>query len=251
MSEQDRSHFEPSDFVSYHLASMNLDPGEAGLGKALVLAWVNPETIIAETGARKAAFGLYGVVSDGDVSIVKAPVGAPATVMVMEEMIAAGVGAFIGVGLCGSLDETLPIGSLVIAGSCHRDEGTSYHYLPPDAPVSPTDRAVAALKEAAGEELPVVAHWTIDAIYRETRGKIGRRRSQGVKTVDMEASAVYAAAAHRGVEAAMLLVVSDELWHDTWRPGFHAERMGPARDRALGIGLRAARDLATQLTGPS
>jgi len=53
------------------------------------------------------------------------------------------------------------------------------------------------------------------------------------------------------VEAAMLLVVSDELWHDTWRPGFHSERMGPARDRALGIGLRAARDLATQLTGPS
>lgn len=247
----DRAHFEPADFVAYHLRSMDLAPDEAGLGKVLILAWVNPEPIVAETGARRAPFGLYGVVSDGDVSMMKAPVGAPATVMVMEEMFAAGVGAFVGVGLCGSLDESLPIGSLVIAGSCHRDEGTSYHYLPPDADVAPTDRAVAALRESAGENLPVVPHWTIDAIYRETRGKIGRRRAQGIRTVDMEASAVYAVARHRGVEAAMLLVVSDELWHDSWRPGFHAERMGPAKERALRTGLGAARALAVQLTGPS
>lgn len=244
--ENDRAHFEPRDFVDYHLKRFGLDRSTAGIGKSLLMCWIDPDRhgLVAETKAQVAPVGLYGIATADGVSILKAPVGAPATVMVMEEMHALGVRAFIGVGLCGSLDPALPIGSLVIAGATHRDEGTSYHYLPAESEARPTPAAVAALRQAAGEEIPVVAHWTIDAIYRETKRKIARRMEAGVKTVDMEASAVYAAAAHRGGEAAMLLAVSDELWHPTWRPGFHEDALADVRGRALKIGFDAARNLA-------
>ena len=41
--------------------------------------------------------------------------------------------------------------------------------------------------------------WTIDAPYRETVAEIRRYRQEGVATVDMEASALFAVAAYRGV----------------------------------------------------
>jgi nucleoside phosphorylase len=64
------------------------------------------------------------------------------------------------------------------------------------------------------------AVWTTDAIYRETPEKVRTYQGLGVLAVEMEMSALMTVAIYRSVAVAGLLVVSDELSHLRWRPGF-------------------------------
>jgi purine-nucleoside phosphorylase len=80
--------------------------------------------------------------------------------------------------------------------------------------------------------------WTTDAFFRETPAKVARRREQGCITVDMEASAMFAAAAFRGVVYGQLLYAGDDVsaaeWdHRDW------EKQGSARDRLLDLAFAA------------
>ena len=74
-----------------------------------------------------------GAVEGRAVSIVRSPIGAPGTISVMEELIECGAKKIIGIGYAGSLQANIPIGSLIIPTHCVSDEGTSRHYLAPNA----------------------------------------------------------------------------------------------------------------------
>ena len=77
--------------------------------------------------------------------------------------------------------------------------------------------------------------WTTDAPYRETIAKVRTFQSQGVLGVDMETSAVFTVSAFRGIEAAALLIVSDDLSKMTWRHGFREPRFLQARRQVIRI----------------
>ena len=81
-----------------------------------------------------------------------------------------------------------------------RDEGTSYHYLPPSE-FAEADPELVRQIDAAVSQLPVSvlrgATWTIDAPFRETEGAIDSYRAQGLIAVEMEAAALYAFAQAR------------------------------------------------------
>lgn len=243
---RERAHIEPEEYARYVLGLRGLSADAAGVGRVVVMAWFDVDAFAESMGAQLAPIGLYHLRTAGPVSLLRVPIGAPATISVMEELIAFGARSFIGVGYAGSLQPRIPIGSLVIPGNCERDEGTSYHYLPPGQTVGPTERVVTALREAGAADAHLGPHWTIDAIYRETRDKIRAHASRGILSVDMEAAAVYALARYRGVEAALLLAVSDELWRPDWNPGFHAAELVAARARALETAWRAGGALASR-----
>jgi purine-nucleoside phosphorylase len=59
-----------------------------------------------------------------------------------------------------------------------------------------------------------------DAPYRETTAWLKTYRKLGVEAVDMEAAAVFALADYYGIEAAALMIISDELWGNKWKSGF-------------------------------
>src|SRR5438445_3009585 len=87
----------------------------------------------------------------------------------------------------------------VVIDRALRDEGTSYHYLPPaefaeadPGPVSIAQRAVLA----AGVPLRRGASWTTDAPFRETAAALETARTHGILAVEMEAAALYAFAIH-------------------------------------------------------
>ena len=93
------------------------------------------------------------------------------------------------------------LGHVIVPSAAIRDEGTSYHYLPPAREVEPTRQAFDAI--VATLERHHVPHvtgktWTTDGLYRETRGKVERRVAEGCLTVEMEAAAFFAVAAFRG-----------------------------------------------------
>ena len=81
-----------------------------------------------------------------------------------------------------------------------RDEGTSYHYLPP-ADFSACDPALIEVARDAlvGSPLPVEvgAAWTTDAPFRETATAVEKAGEAGLLAVEMEAAALYAFAAAR------------------------------------------------------
>ena len=65
-------------------------------------------------------------------------VGAPLAAAMLEEAIALGCRKFIACGGAGVLDRSIALGHLVVPTAAIRDEGTSYHYLPPGREVEPS-----------------------------------------------------------------------------------------------------------------
>jgi Phosphorylase superfamily len=107
----------------------------------------------------------------------------------------------------------------VVCSAALRDEGTSYHYAPPQPFAWPDPELTARLRAA----LPTAAHgpsWTTDAPYRETAEEIARYGAEGILTVEMEASCLFTVAAITGTVAAAAFVVSDMLHGEQWEPHF-------------------------------
>lgn len=177
-----------------------------------------------------------------EMAIARLPIGAPAAAGAIELMISAGVRTILLVGSVGSLQPDLPTGSLVIATSAVRSEGTSYHYLAAGeaAHASPdlVDAlvSVVATRDIAAASGPV---WTTDAPYRECAATVARLRGEGVLGVEMEAAALFAVSLHRGARVALIAAVSDELG-DEWHPGFHTLAYRRAILTAADVALDAA-----------
>ena len=187
-------------------------------------------------------YGDLYVFEDGAVGVVgNFGIGAPVTATVMEDLIADGVGTFLSVGFAGCLSERVGMGEVVLAREAVRDEGTSHHYLEPERDVRASEPLLATARDTLrerGEPFHVGPTWTTDAIYRETRPEIERYAAEGVLTVEMEAAATFAVAAHRGVEAGAMFVASDYLGPEEWEPRFdeaeeHLHRLGDIARAAL------------------
>jgi uridine phosphorylase len=154
-------------------------------------------------------------------AVVSPGVGAPAAAARLELMIALGCRKFIACGGAGTLDSAITVGHIVVPDSAIRDEGTSYHYLKAAREVAPTPRALAAIEAELREnnhEYIRGKTWTIDAVYRETRARMNRRRREGCLVVEMEAAAFFAVARFRGVECAQILYGGDSLAGRQWNP---------------------------------
>jgi uridine phosphorylase len=170
--------------------------------------------------------------------------GAPAAALLVEDSVARGVRNVFVVGSAGSLQRHLPIGSTVIVTGAEREDGTSHHYLPAGEVVSADLELTATLEEcsAAQGAGPVRGRsWTIDAPYRETAGAIRRHREGGVSVVEMEAAAIFAVARVRGVRAALIVAVSDELFGHEWKAGFEHDAHLHSLVRAADAAMDAAR----------
>ncbi|MFM2077600.1 MAG: hypothetical protein RJA49_1490 [Actinomycetota bacterium] len=175
------------------------------------------------------------------VAVVNPGVGAAAAVTSLEAVIALGATNLIGCGGAGIVRSGFPLGHVIVPTGAVRDEGTSYHYAPPDAEVLPHPRALAAIDDAltaAGVPHDLGLTWTTDAPFRETEGKVARRRDQGCISVEMEASAMFACAAFRGAVYGQLLYAGDDVSAAEWDHRDWNQQVG-VRERLLDIALDA------------
>ncbi len=212
----------------------------------------------------------YAAAKGRPFSIIGPMTGAPYAVILLENLIAWGVRNILYLGWCGAVSPDLSIGDLLIADDALADEGTSPAYgVKPFSPVPADPLWTEILADAAREPAPVPAPgadpppasvpgpaadakpappdageahparrgriWTTDAVFRETPEKIEWFRRRGALAVEMEVSALFAVARFRGVSAAAILAVSDDLSGDTWQPGFRDPRFRRARGRARRI----------------
>jgi len=150
-------------------------------------------------------------------------VGAPAAVLWLERLIASGVQKILLLSFCGSLKPGLRIGQVVVLRQALADEGTSRHYFPRQRTFFPSPVLTGEVVQTLGHRgLPfsLAATVSTDAPYRETQTWLKKMRDRHIDVVDMEASAVFALARYRGIEAAGLTVVSDELFSGVWNDHF-------------------------------
>ncbi len=161
------------------------------------------------------------------IAIFHPGVGAPLAGGNLDIAISSGCRNFIAIGSAGVLDGNIEVGSFLIPTSAVRDEGTSYHYKAPSLEVDASPQAVKELKKVLDLRSTSYQNcktWTTDAFYRETFGKIKRRRSEGCLTVEMEAAAFFAVAEFRGVHLAQLLYAADDVSGKEWKSRKWRER---------------------------
>jgi uridine phosphorylase len=154
--------------------------------------------------------------------------GGPLAAGMLEEAIAMGCSKFIVCGSAGVLQRNIAMGHLIVPTSAVRDEGTSYHYLPPSREVEARADVVAAIcrvLDAEGVQYARAKTWTTDAFYRETPGKIARRRAEGCVTVEMEAASLFAVARFRDVALGQILYCGDDCSGETWDSRHYTSRL--------------------------
>ncbi|WP_087038070.1 nucleoside phosphorylase [Thermococcus litoralis] len=157
--------------------------------------------------------------------------GASPSVFALEIAIAKGARKFIVVGEAGAIKPEVKIGDVILPTWALREEGTSYHYMPPEYVPKPNQKLFGALEEEIKGQIKGVVNifkggiWTTDAAFRETDDKVKEYSERGILGVEMETSALMSVAEFRGVNLAVALAVSDELYHDIWNHGFKSEKL--------------------------
>ena len=98
-----------------------------------------------------------------------------------------------------TVDEALKITNIDVEKAL-RDEGTSYHYLPP-SDFSGIDKQLlewlGPRLKSCSPPVEIGSTWTTDAPFRETASAIDACRNMGLLAVEMEAAALYAFAKAR------------------------------------------------------
>ena len=153
----------------------------------------------------------------GVCGIIHEPSGGPYAVLIAEQLHAAGTRLIIGLTSAGRVAPDLPLPGLVVATSAIRDEGTSYHYLPPGKEVACPSQVTLPIERQLSSTRFMVRSgrvWTTDAPYRETNGQLQEWASEGVLAVEMQAASLFAFGEARNANVALVARVSNAVNHE-------------------------------------
>jgi uridine phosphorylase len=179
------------------------------------------------------------------VMVVHPGIGAALAAASFEELISLRCGKFVACGSCGALKTGLHRGTIVIPASAVRDEGASYHYYPPSREIGMKPdivRKLGKVLQKNGVNYEVGKTWTTDGFYRETKGKIARRKAEGCIVVDMECSALLAVAHYRNVPFGQFLMAADDASGEEW-DARHVENKLSFDERVFWLSVEACLSL--------
>jgi uridine phosphorylase len=146
--------------------------------------------------------------------IIGCAVGASFAVLLAEEIFACGCELLLSITSSGQIT---PLGEppyFILIDRALRDEGTSYHYLPPsDFSALDADLLARVQQRVQNAALTVYtgATWTTDAPFRETAAAIDYAQSLGILAVEMEAAALYAFAEAQQVSVVCFAHVTNQM----------------------------------------
>jgi uridine phosphorylase len=151
---------------------------------------------------------------DIKVGIIGRAVGASFAVLLAEQLFASGCKLLLSMTSAGQLVQPMEPPYFILIEKAIRDEGTSYHYLPP----SDFSFLKSDLKEKLTNAFDILdqkifsgSTWTTDAPYRETEEAINHYKNIGIHAVEMEASALYAFAEARNKNVICFAHVTNQM----------------------------------------
>lgn len=138
-------------------------------------------------------FGLNGT----ECGIIGGAVGASFAVLVAEELFVSGCELLISITSAGQILPVRRPPYFILIEKALRDEGTSYHYLPPAQYAQIDPELLSRLgrifdNPSFSPAMIRGAVWTTDAPFRETEDALAYCHSEEILAVEMEASALYA-----------------------------------------------------------
>ena len=181
----------------------------------------------------------------GDVAVVFPGIGAPIAAAILEELIALGCRKFVACGSGGVLKPELKRGTVIIPSSAVRDEGTSYHYLPPSRTVDMDSGVVVKLEKVLQKHhinYETGKTWTTDGFYRETKKKIAERKKENCLIVEMESAAFLAVAKFRNIAFGQYLSAGDDVSGDEWDSRMVSDKM-PFKEKLFWLSVEACLSL--------
>jgi uridine phosphorylase len=147
------------------------------------------------------------------VGVIGCAVGASFAVLIAEQLFVSGCELLISVTSSGQLVKAGNPPYFILIDKALRDEGTSYHYLPPSS-YAFRPSALNSLADSISTKAPHVIRggtWTTDAPYRETAEAIANAKSLKLLAVEMEASALYAFAEARDKDVICFAHVTNRM----------------------------------------
>lgn len=166
------------------------------------------------------------------------------TSITTEVMCNAGIKNIIRAGTCGSLDENIKIGDLVVVDSVIRGDGVTPYYVDKNFKAS-SDKKITDILVDIAKESGVNVHrgcvWTTDALLRETREIVEAKRKEGAIAVDMVSATLLTIAQVYNVAAASILAVSDNVI--TGEMGFMNPMYYMAESKVIEIALAGVKKL--------
>ena len=164
-----------------------------------------------EVGRNREFWTYTGSVQGVPISVMSTGIGCSGAAMGIEELIKLGAQTLIRVGTCGSIQEDILPGDLVIATGAVRDEGLSKELVPVQYPAVSDLDVTLALREAtraSGWRYHVGLYRTGDAFYGlDAEQTFGVWKRAGVKIFEQEAAALFTIASLRGVQAGAIVAV--------------------------------------------
>jgi len=236
MSEEDEPIFTPQDFIRYIAEVKKLPISAIKVPERLLITYQRSAYEYAKSliNGELLEWWIYGEnqpfcvgkFNNVEIGLGRFWISASAAATTLEEVIACGAKKIVEIGLSGGLQQFLKPGDIIVVTEAIRDEGTSYHYFPPEVKVeSSEDLRDKLLKQLnmKGAKYYCGKVWSTDGVYRETRGKFLKFKRAGVLAVNMETSAIFAVSKYRGIKTASVQVVSDILSETGWLPAFEHE----------------------------
>lgn len=160
---------------------------------------------------------MYRLETDGICcGIIPRTIGGPYAVLIAEQLRVSGARLILGLTSAGRVAPSLPLPSFVVVTSAVRDEGTSFHYLPPAEKVHCSTPITNVLKEEVrqlGSAVVEGSVWTTDAPYRETTAQLQRYAAAGVLAVEMQAASLFAFAIARKASVGVVAHVTNAVNH--------------------------------------
>jgi uridine phosphorylase len=174
---------------------------------------------IAEIKSTNGSIPCYKLNYKGkDIAFYMTMIGSPGAGACLEEAhCLIGATKYIMFGACGCLDSDITEGKIIVPTDAYRDEGLSYHYAKASDYIKMKNAAfVAAFFKQAGIPYVTGKTWTTDAIYRETRSTMEKRKAEGCIAVEMESAGVQAVCDFRNLDFYNFLIGGDLLDSPEW-----------------------------------
>lgn len=161
-------------------------------------------------------FGYSGTYKGTPVSVMGSGMGMPSIGIYAHELIHVyGVKKIIRVGSIGALQEDIPLYDIIVGSAASTDSNFMEQYnLPGTYAPTASWKLLKALSDEA-QRTNVAVHvgniLSTDMFYNADETANSRWARMGVLGVEMESAALYAIAAHAGIDALGLFTVSDNL----------------------------------------
>jgi uridine phosphorylase len=187
-----------------------------------------------------------GTVDSIPMTVSSTGMGGPQIAIGIEELGHMGADTFIRVGSCGTFQDYVNVGDLIIPTGVYRGGATANRYLPPAFPAAPNWQVLTALVEAAkklGVKVHVGIGSTWDAFYALPAPPLPEKLQQaGVLAAEMECDTLFIISNFRGWRAGAILA-NDGTSTDI-KPEWGEEAFRKGEELEIQIAIEAMRSIA-------